>query len=57
MMVPDKDKGQFPVCLDESEAVRHGGIGPLASHASVDEIVEHIYNDDGGIFHSVKGLV
>ena len=54
MVVPDKKNGEIRTVrnlLQIVERIGHGFIGLQAGHAAVNEIVEHIYDNQRAVFH------
>jgi hypothetical protein len=53
-MVPDEENGVGVILFDEGYRVGDGLIGLLASEGAVYKIVDHVYDNEGAVFHRVQ---
>lgn len=54
MMVQDEEDGIRVLLADVLYRVGYGLIGLLAGQGAIDEIVDHVYDNEGAVFHEDK---
>ena len=51
VMVPDEEDGVRMILADVFHRVSHGLIGLLARQGAIDEVVDHVHDNEGTVIH------
>jgi hypothetical protein len=54
VMIPDEEDGVRVLFANVGYRVGEGLIGLLAGQGAIDEIVDHVYDNEGAVFHAAK---